>query len=379
MRGGIYKSAILLSMSMLCGACNDDEVLTFDNDPCSKENCTVYMCGDKCNRYLEYYDDVKGVDADQDGVPDSRDNCLGVSNPDQQDLDGNGVGDACEGTGEAPELDTDGDGVPDFKDNCRLTANEDQQDSDGDGIGDACAPGMTEFNDMDQDGVPDESDNCPRLSNPDQVDTDGDGVGDACDETGEQDTDGDGIPDGRDNCPDTHNPDQKDSNGNGRGDACDIADADGDGVSDDKDNCPDVKNADQVDSDGDGVGDACEVAEVVDTDGDGVADEKDNCPKVKNADQADFNKDGVGDACATGGPSDPYVITGFSDCGGSYYTTGDTSKSPHSAIDVYGGYESLPETGPEYYYVFTISRKSTVNIYHFGITNIWTVFFKCKT
>jgi len=37
------------------------------------------------------------ADTDGDGVPDVNDNCPGVSNPDQTDSDGNGVGDACEG------------------------------------------------------------------------------------------------------------------------------------------------------------------------------------------------------------------------------------------------------------------------------------------
>ena len=35
-------------------------------------------------------------DSDQDGVPDSSDNCLGIANPDQSDSDQDGVGDACD-------------------------------------------------------------------------------------------------------------------------------------------------------------------------------------------------------------------------------------------------------------------------------------------
>ena len=35
-------------------------------------------------------------DTDGDGVPDSRDNCLEVANPDQQDIDRDGIGTACD-------------------------------------------------------------------------------------------------------------------------------------------------------------------------------------------------------------------------------------------------------------------------------------------
>ncbi|MEX1027357.1 MAG: thrombospondin type 3 repeat-containing protein, partial [Candidatus Paceibacterota bacterium] len=35
-------------------------------------------------------------DVDEDGVPDVRDNCVNVSNSDQEDIDGNGRGDACD-------------------------------------------------------------------------------------------------------------------------------------------------------------------------------------------------------------------------------------------------------------------------------------------
>lgn len=109
-------------------------------------------------------------DTDNDGIVDEDDNCPLVSNPDQLDSDGDGVGDAC-------EEDTDGDGVIDELDNCPLVSNPDQEDVDGDGVGDVCEE------DMDGDGVVDDDDNCPEIANPDQEDSDGDGIGDACDLT----------------------------------------------------------------------------------------------------------------------------------------------------------------------------------------------------
>jgi cysteine-rich repeat protein len=83
-----------------------------------------------------------GKDKDGDGVVNQSDNCVFVSNANQQDTDQDGLGDAC--------------------DNCALVSNKDQADGDQDGVGDVC-------------------DNCPQFANPDQKDSDGDGFGDFCD------------------------------------------------------------------------------------------------------------------------------------------------------------------------------------------------------
>jgi FG-GAP repeat/Thrombospondin type 3 repeat len=135
-------------------------------------------------------------DADGDGVPDAEDNCPNDANPHQENNDGDASGDACDPdddndgvpdevdafpTDPDESADTDNDGVGDNGDNCPAVANSDQSDVDGDGVGDACDP--VDNRDADGDGVSDGSDNCPTVANSDQRDTDRDGVGDACDPT----------------------------------------------------------------------------------------------------------------------------------------------------------------------------------------------------
>ncbi|BFM09775.1 thrombospondin type 3 repeat-containing protein [Halioxenophilus aromaticivorans] len=217
---------------------------------------------------------INPKDTDEDGILDEADNCPAVANPEQDDFDADGLGDAC-------DADDDGDNVSDTLDNCPFTANQDQLDLDGDGYGDACD------NDPDGDGVA-EGDNCPLIPNDDQLDTDGDLLGDACD----SDDDGDSFADDVDNCPAVANDDQFDFDGDGIGDACD-ADLDGDGTENVVDNCPLIVNSSQDDSDGDAFGDACDN----DDDNDGIEDEFDNCRLIVNADQADLDGDLIGDAC----------------------------------------------------------------------------------
>ncbi len=206
-------------------ACDVDD----DNDQiCDAAGTTSAECTggpDNC-RVNSNFDQADG---DGDAAGDACDNCLGLSNPGQENTDRSSEtvfqGDAC-------DLDDDNDHICDVggasdgvctggPDNCRNIANAGQSNVDGDTVGDAC-------------------DNCAFVANPNQLDTDKDGPGDACDD----DDDGDGDPDAQDNCPSISNPNQIDDDSDAVGNVCD--------------NCRLLANATQIDTNKDGFGNSCD-------------------------------------------------------------------------------------------------------------------------
>lgn len=246
-----------------------------DGDPDVFDNCVDVSNPNQANLDGDALGDACDLDRDGDLINDAADNCPVLANANQNNLDGDAFGDVC-------DSDRDGDGRDNVFDNCPDAANSDQADRDNNGIGDACDA------DRDGDGIDNDDDNCPDIINTDQRDLDADDSGDVCDD----DDDGDDVDDDVDNCPRNANADQRDTDADLTGDVCD-ADDDADGVNDADDNCPLGSNADQADLDGDDLGDVCDG----DRDGDGIDDEDDNCVLVENADQLDLDDDGIGDAC----------------------------------------------------------------------------------
>jgi hypothetical protein len=138
---------------------------------------------------------VQVADADGDGILDQDDNCPGLHNPQQEDLDGDTIGDKC-------DTDVDGDGL-NRREEIENFTDERNPDTDGDGLDDGTEVHTT-------------------MTDPASKDTDDDGLDDGAEiqlgtDAGDPDTDDDGLLDGDEVI---------------RGTDPFVADSDGDGVND---------------------------------------------------------------------------------------------------------------------------------------------------
>ena len=229
--------------------------------------------GDGCRDATEDFDD------DEDGVFDHNDECpegpVGWTSTIENDENQDG----CE------DVDTDGDGFVDQLDKCP-ELHDDQADLDGDGIGDACET------DTDGDGISDSMDNCVRDDFTWESDHDLDYDQDGCrDADRDADDDGDNVLDLSDDCPtgEINWNSSFDHDGDGCHDDREDSDDDSDGISDSLDLCPRGYvgvSGSGMDIDQDGCIDS---TEDTDDDNDGVLDTSDDCMYTTPGMEVDAN------------------------------------------------------------------------------------------
>ena len=151
-------------------------------------NATLSLLAVLCLPVINAVAGEVDTDTDGDGIADSNDNCVLISNLDQRDADNDGYGSIC-------DADLNNDHIVDAADSDifqELFGSDDANaDLNGDGVVNVPDFGLLSNQyggppgpsqpDSDGDGIPDKSDNCTLVANNDQRDTDNDGFGNICD------------------------------------------------------------------------------------------------------------------------------------------------------------------------------------------------------
>ncbi len=252
-------------------ACDDDD----DDDGVGDEwdECTPGEQGWQSSGSTDFDSDGcrdggEDFDDDEDGILDTYDLCQTGSLGWVSTLENDENQDGCE------DIDSDGDGFVDQLDKCP-NLDDDQADLDGDGIGDACE------DDTDGDMILDDFDNCPTDTPIWISENSNDHDGDGCrDEDRDSDDDNDGVLDLFDSCSqgEIEWNSSEDFDGDGCRDGLEDSDEDGDSYLDSEDLCPrgiiGIAGV-GMDLDQDGC---LDTTEDDDDDNDGVNDSDDDCP-----------------------------------------------------------------------------------------------------